>query len=47
MCPPKAATIDVLELLQNSISVNARTELCIGGVTGETLVLAKINFPLK
>lgn len=48
MCPPKADTVDLVEFLQNSISVNARRiELCIGGATGETLVPAKINFLLK
>lgn len=48
MCPPKADTVDLVKFLQNSIRVNARRiELCIGGATGETLVPAKINFPLK
>lgn len=48
MRPVKAYIIDQVEFLQNSISVNARRiELCIGGATDETLVPAKINFPLK
>lgn len=48
VCPPKVGIIDLVEFLQNSISVNARRiELCISEATGETLVPIRIIFPSK
>lgn len=47
MCPPKADTVDLVGFPQNSITVNARIDLCIGGATGETLAPTKIKLPFE